>query len=157
MPSLFHLHASAVALHGVGVLITGGSGAGKSSLVAAMLCRGAQLIADDQVVLQAQDGCLFASAPPSIHGLLEVVGVGVLRIASAATQPIKLGFEVALLPIDQCERLPESQAISHYAGVALPRVHLPARKAHVADVVQLLVMQYQRDGALLTVDVAKHS
>ena len=45
------IHASAVALGPVGLLIMGASGSGKSSLALELMARGAKLVADDQVVV----------------------------------------------------------------------------------------------------------
>ena len=54
------LHASGVVLEDRAVLFTGPPGAGKSSLAAALLHRGAALLSDDTVSLQARDGALIA-------------------------------------------------------------------------------------------------
>jgi hypothetical protein len=54
------LHASGVVLHGKALLIAGPPGAGKSSLAAALVRAGAQLLSDDAVALQLGDGKLIA-------------------------------------------------------------------------------------------------
>jgi hypothetical protein len=56
------LHASGVAIDGRAALITGAAGAGKSSLAAALLRAGGQLLSDDAVALQVRDGALLAYA-----------------------------------------------------------------------------------------------
>jgi len=56
------LHASGVVLHGKAVLVAGPPGAGKSSLAAALVRAGAQLLSDDAVALQLSDGALIAHA-----------------------------------------------------------------------------------------------
>ncbi len=72
----FLLHASAACRDGAGVLLLGAPGAGKSDMLLRLLDHGFSLIADDQVCI---DG-LHASAPPSIAGLLEVRGLGIVRL-----------------------------------------------------------------------------
>ncbi|WP_417600476.1 HPr kinase/phosphorylase [Pararhodobacter oceanensis] len=74
-------HASAVAFgpHR-GLLILGASGRGKSSLALALITRGAQLLADDQVMLTPLEGALYARPPRSIAGLIEARGFGLLRL-----------------------------------------------------------------------------
>lgn len=54
------LHASGVVLGGKAALFAGPQGAGKSSLAAALLRRGAELLSDDTVALQLRDGMLIA-------------------------------------------------------------------------------------------------
>jgi hypothetical protein len=56
------MHASGVVLDGMAVLVTGQSGAGKSSLAAALVKAGGQLLSDDAVALQLCDGALIAHA-----------------------------------------------------------------------------------------------
>ncbi len=70
------MHASAAARDGAGVLLLGPPGAGKSDLLLRLLHHGFTLIADDQVQF---DGAI-ASAPAAIAGLLEVRGIGVVRL-----------------------------------------------------------------------------
>ncbi|MGR3760771.1 HPr kinase/phosphorylase [Roseobacteraceae bacterium NS-SX3] len=73
------LHASCVALKGRALLIRGGSGSGKSALALELMAYGARLVADDRVLVAAEEGTLIARAPDSIRGLIEARGVGLLR------------------------------------------------------------------------------
>ncbi len=103
------LHASAVALDGVGILIRGASGSGKSDLALALIDGGARLIADDQVAVERLDGalrvCWPGEAPETLRGQIEVRGVGILPVPHVATAP--LGLVVDLDPAARVERLPE--------------------------------------------------
>lgn len=60
-----HLHASAVALGPRGLLILGAAGAGKTTLALALVALGAELVADDRVLVSPQPGSTAAamSAP----------------------------------------------------------------------------------------------
>lgn len=78
------LHGSAVACDGRAVLILGRSGSGKSGLVLRMMALGATLVADDQVQLERQGDTLRASAPPSLLGLVEARGCGLIRVPDVA-------------------------------------------------------------------------
>ncbi len=72
------LHASAVAINGAGVLILGPSGSGKSATALDLIARGAELIADDRVVVQGTPPRL--SPPDALAGLVEARGIGLLRL-----------------------------------------------------------------------------
>ena len=69
------LHATAVAIGGVAVLIEGPSGSGKSDLALRLIDRGAVLISDDQTLLIRAGSRLLARPPQTIAGKLEVRGV----------------------------------------------------------------------------------
>jgi serine kinase of HPr protein (carbohydrate metabolism regulator) len=115
------LHAaSCVAIGARAVLIEGHSGSGKSSLALALIDRGAVLIGDDRVRLEARGERLYASPPPTIAGLLEVRNLGLLRYPSVADLPVAL-----VLRLDsQAPRFIEAAESFGIAGVSLPLVRL---------------------------------
>jgi HPr kinase/phosphorylase len=94
-------HATCVAAHGNGVLITGASGSGKSSLALALMAYGAQLVADDGVILQAIENRIMASAPAAIDGLIEARGIGILRANPVQDAPIKLVIDMNQIEQDR--------------------------------------------------------
>ena len=117
MSALVH-QASAVAIEGRALLIEGPPGSGKSSLALALIERGAGLIGDDAVTLTAADGVLIASAPPNIAGLLEVRGVGLVRLPPAPPAPVAL---ILVLGGSPPQRLPETPLpMRVIAGIAMP-------------------------------------
>jgi serine kinase of HPr protein (carbohydrate metabolism regulator) len=97
-----NIHASCVAIGARGVLLLGPSGAGKSDVALRLIDGGAKLVADDRTVLFAQKGALHARAPASIAGLLEIRGVGIVKLPVRARVKIalvvRLGREGARLP-----------------------------------------------------------
>lgn len=114
----FVLQAGAVAIGGRALLIAGPPGSGKSSLALALIDRGAGLIGDDAVTLERAGDSLIASPPPNIAGLIEVRGVGLLRLATAASAPVALLLE---LGGPAGERLPPSPLPTRsICGVAVP-------------------------------------
>ncbi|MBL8705913.1 MAG: HPr kinase/phosphatase C-terminal domain-containing protein [Rhodospirillales bacterium] len=115
------VHATTVLVDGTGVLIRGPSGSGKSDLALRLIDGGARLVADDQTALEARGGRLWASAPPSIAGKLEVRGLGIVAVPSAPSAC--LGLVVDLQPRDRIERLPEASTTA-LLGVILPRLDL---------------------------------
>ncbi len=142
------LHASAFAYRGMGCLVMGESGSGKSSLISEAMLRGAQLIADDRVVLKAERGALIASAPEGLAGVLELRGLGLVRVEEALTaHPLHLAIT---LDAAASERLPEPKTIN-LAGMDLPHLHLPPTpKTPVAAL--LLYLEAMREGRILPTD-----
>ena len=84
------IHGTCVYMNGAGILLRGRSGTGKSDLALRLINDGAQLVADDQVALQIAHGNLLASAPSSLKGLLEIRGVGIIKVCSRTSAAVRL-------------------------------------------------------------------
>jgi len=115
------IHATCIEVDGVGVLIRGASGSGKSDLALRLIDAGATLVADDRVDLRRVGPDVSASAPHEIAGMLEVRGIGIVKMAHQASVMVRLVVE--LVSPDKVERLPEP-AICHYMDVAVCLVNL---------------------------------
>ena len=114
------VHASAVSVGEVGILIRGRSGAGKSQLALALMDKGAWLVADDRVYLASRAGRLIGSAPAPIAGLVELRGRGILPRPFHRQAIIRLVVDiVAEGPL---ERMPHPDELeTEVLGVTLPR------------------------------------
>ena len=112
--------ATAVGIAGRAVLIEGEPGMGKSSLALALIDRGASLIGDDGVMLEAREGGLHVSPHPNTRGLIEVRNLGVL------TMPVHECARVALvIRLDRrAPRFIDAAGRAERLGVALPEVAL---------------------------------
>jgi len=115
------IHATCVAIGGAAVLLRGPSGAGKSDLALRLVAEGARLVADDQVLLAAENGRLVARAPAPIAGQIEVRGLGIVPVATEAEAPVALVAD--LVAPSEIERMPEPEAET-ILGIALPRIAL---------------------------------
>jgi HPr kinase/phosphorylase len=115
-----HVHGSAAAWAGRGVLLRGAPGAGKSALLARLLAAGAHLVADDLVRLVRRRGTLYA-AGVSGAGLIELRGNGIFRLVTTSGVPVNLCVD--LKPDPGRERLPEQRA-TMISGVAVPLLRL---------------------------------
>jgi serine kinase of HPr protein (carbohydrate metabolism regulator) len=119
------IHGTVVALGTRGLLLLGAPGRGKSGLALALIERGAMLVADDRVGLSARDGQLMATPAPALAGLLEVRGVGLLRMPYRREVAVRLLLDLDAAP----ERLPPSPADwarRDLLGVAVPILPLAA-------------------------------
>ena len=113
------IHASCAAREGQGVLLLGPSGSGKSDLLLRLLDRGFALVADDRV--EFSDG--IASVPEAIAGLLEVRGLGVIRLPHVASVRVALAVELRT-----GDRLP-TPSIHALSGRPLVRINPAAPSA----------------------------
>lgn len=128
-----NIHAGLVRIGGTGLLILGPARSGKSALAVSLLRSAARegitagLVADDRVILERREAGLFGRAPETIAGLIELSGIGILRVPAIADGRIDLVAELTDAP----ERLPDPATVE-FLGVALPRLLLPARQAPFA-------------------------
>ena len=129
MKSGANIHASCVAIGTKGVLLLGASGAGKSDLALRLIDDGAKLVADDRTILFIAKGALHAKPPATIKGLIEIRGVGIVKLPVRASVKIvlvvKLGREGARLPRHQTFAPPAPLK----AANLVPQIALDARFA----------------------------
>ena len=135
MASLYSetLHATSVSIGGRAILIEGVSGAGKSDLALRLIDRGAVLVSDDYSIVERRNGQIIASAPGTIHGKIEVRGLGIIETPSAGGTPVAL--IVALT--EQSVRMPELGRVRTLMGVAVPSIELNGSEASAAIKVEL--------------------
>lgn len=138
--------AEAVMLHGVfmqifdlGVLLTGGSGVGKSELALELLSRGHRLVADDAIEFARDEGGeVTGSCPPLLEGFLEVRGLGVLNVermfgAAALQGRARLDLVLRLLlphETPEPDRVYGQRRTRDVLGAAIAEIALPIRVGH---------------------------
>jgi HPr kinase/phosphorylase len=141
-------HGVFMEIIGVGILITGESGIGKSELALDLLSRGHRLIADDAPEFyRADPDIIIGSCPPVLRDFLEVRGLGVLNIRamfgeSAVKQSERLQLIVELVKmtdeqLNRTQRLTTSRQTHEVLGVPIHQVTLPVTSGrHLAVVVE---------------------
>lgn len=130
------LHGVLLDVLGMGVLLVGDPGIGKSELALEMVVRGHRLIADDAPeVARIGPETLEGSCPPLLRDFLEVRGLGVLNIRAmfgegAVQRREQLNLIVNMRSFDeealaQMDRLRGSLSARSILGVSVPEVTLP--------------------------------
>jgi serine kinase of HPr protein (carbohydrate metabolism regulator) len=128
MSETHNIHATAVVLDGVGLILRGPSGAGKSLLALELIdeweARGktARLVSDDRVDIVTGGKTLTLKAPKSIEGLAELRGRGIVSRPFVAEAPLHLVIDL----VDSLERMVEEDALStELFGVTVARAPVP--------------------------------
>ena len=123
-----NVHGTGLVLGETGVLLRGPSGAGKSVLALSLLDRWSDrgrpafLVSDDRVDLSASGGLLTMQAPPSLGGLIELRGRGIVSRPHQA----RTGLHLIIDLVDELVRMLEEDEFSiELLGVAVPRAPVP--------------------------------
>ncbi len=133
-------HGVLVDVLGIGVLITGTSGVGKSEVALDLVHRGHRLVADDIVDIHKQPpGVIYGSPSAIIQHHMEIRGLGIIDIkalfgVTAVRRRKKIDLVVELVPWDsqeEYERIGVEEQHQHILGVALPRIQLPLRAGRI--------------------------
>ncbi|MDB5590754.1 hypothetical protein [Enterovirga sp.] len=130
------VHATALVLGERGLLIRGPSGAGKSTLARRLICRArdaglfGRLVADDRTILLRAGGRLIARPVPAIAGVIEIRGIGLVRVPHEPACVVSLVVDLEAPP-----RLPTAaERRVEIAGIWLPR--LAAALPEAEDLIQ---------------------
>lgn len=135
------MHATAVAISGVGVMIRGKSGSGKSDLALRLIDRGATLIGDDYVEIRRRDGKLLLSPPSSLAGKLEVRSLGILECDHVSDIELKLVIDLKEDP----DRFPLDKQVMILLGIAVPFCTLDAMETSAAIKAELALQRIMQD------------
>ncbi|MBE5748499.1 MAG: HPr(Ser) kinase/phosphatase [Clostridiales bacterium] len=145
-------HGVLMDIDGVGVMIKGSSGIGKSEIALELLRRGHRIVADDIVVIKRIGNMLDGSANPLVKNFMELRGVGLVNIVRLyGASSIKLNQEIELIielenwdNSKTYERLggePESEDI---LGISLTKMTIPVSPGrNVAVVIETAANVYR--------------
>lgn len=143
-------HGVLVDIYGLGILIRGKSGIGKSETAVELIKRGHRLIADDKIKIRAiGERELIGTAPESIKHFLEMRGIGIINVkrlfgAGAVKDFTRIDLVVYLdkwkdnksyerLGIDSCE--------TEILGIKIPKITIPVRPGrNIALVLEVAAM-----------------
>jgi len=130
--------STCVAVHGRGVLIDGLPGTGKSALALSLIDRGAMLVGDDSVMLEAREDRLFARPHPRTRAMLEVRNLGILPFPVCDEAPVAL----AILLDAEAPRYIDGPRQLRILGTRIPLLHVWPRTEPLAIKVELALACY---------------
>lgn len=146
------VHGVLVDVYGVGVLITGESGIGKSETALELIKSGHLLVADDAVeVRRVDEENLRGNSPIRIRHLLEVRGLGIMDVttlfgAGAVRDEKEIHLIVHLEEWKEdkfYDRLGmDSSSVREILGISIPEITVPVRPGrNLASIIEVAVMQ----------------
>ncbi|MFD3446519.1 HPr(Ser) kinase/phosphatase [Microbacteriaceae bacterium 4G12] len=147
------IHGVLVDIYGVGVLIMGSSGVGKSETALELVKRGHRLVADDSVeIRQEDDDTLIGSSPELIEHLLEIRGLGIINVmtlfgAGAVRNHKRISLVINLELWDQkknYDRLGLDEEKMKIIDVDVTKITLPVRPGrNLAVIIEVAAMNFR--------------
>lgn len=144
------MHGVLVDIYGVGVLIMGSSGIGKSEAALELVKRSHRLVADDAVeIIQPEENILVGRAPELIQHLLEIRGLGIINVmtlfgAGAVRNFKKIAMVCHLENWDinkQYDRLGVDDKMIKILDTYIPEITIPVRPGrNLAIIIEVAAM-----------------
>jgi HPr kinase/phosphorylase len=147
------VHGVLVDIYGVGVLITGKSGVGKSETALELVKRGHRLVADDCVEIRQEDqDTLVGTSPELIEHLLEIRGLGIINVmtlfgAGAVRSNKKISLVISLENWDskkQYDRLGLDEEKMKIIDTEITKLTIPVRPGrNIAVIIEVAAMNFR--------------
>ncbi len=147
------VHGVLMDIFGVGVLIQGASGIGKSETGLELVKRGHRLVADDRVDIYQRDAFTLSGEPAEIlRHMIEIRGVGIIDVmtlfgAGAVKDETAIDMAIFLENYDnnkQFDRLGNGTEPINLAGVDLPQAKIPVKTGrNVSVIIEAAVMNFR--------------
>ncbi|HFH9837421.1 TPA: HPr(Ser) kinase/phosphatase [Streptococcus suis] len=147
------VHGVLMDIYGMGVLIQGDSGIGKSETGLELIKRGHRIVADDRVDVFAKDDVTLWGEPAEIlRHLIEIRGVGIIDImslygASAVKESSEVQLVVYLENYDTgkvFDRLGNGGDTIEIAGITIPQIRIPVKTGrNISVVIEAAAMNYR--------------
>jgi len=146
------IHGVLMDVYGIGVLLLGSSGIGKSETALELVKRGHRLVADDAVEIRQVHDRLIGQPPDLIKHLLEIRGVGIINVmtlfGAGAVRPYKkVSLAVRLEMWEEgkhYDRLGIDEETLRLLDIEIPIVTIPVRPGrNLAVIVEVAAMNYR--------------
>lgn len=145
------VHGTLVQVAGIGVLLLGQSGIGKSECALELVMRGHRLVADDVVLVSLEEGQPAGTSPELVRHYIELRGIGIVHVPSLFGEEsvvesvrIDLVIELEVWGSGEVERMGLDRKSYTLAGVELAALSLPvAPGRNVASLVEVAARKHQ--------------
>lgn len=147
------VHGVLVDVYGIGILITGKSGVGKSETALELVKRGHRLVADDLVeIRQVSQNVLIGNAPQILEHMLEIRGVGIIDMMNLFGASAVRGDKRILITIDleiwdpekMYERLGLDEEKMRIIDSEIPKLTVPVRPGrNLSVIIEVAAMDYR--------------
>ena len=147
------VHGVLVDVYGIGILLTGKSGVGKSETALELVKKGHRLVADDCVeIRQEAENLLIGDPPPLLEHLLEIRGVGIIDImtlfgASAVRRNKRISLVIDLEiwdPTKMYDRLGLDEQKMKIIDTELTKLVIPVQPGrNIAVIIEVAAMNYR--------------
>jgi|GEM_PF-102808 len=147
------VHGVLLDVFGIGLLITGESGVGKSETALELVQKGHRLVADDRVELYQYDELtLIGEAPEILNNLIEIRGVGIVDVmtlfgAGAILDQKQVDLVVHLenwTPDKRYDRLGGYMENVELMGVEIPKIRIPVKTGrNVSIILEVACMNFR--------------
>lgn len=147
-----NIHGCMISYRGIGMLIMGQSGAGKSEAAVGLIERGAALVADDKVKIKKANGQLVASTENFSRGFIEMRGVGIINVANiyglgSIRDESKVELIVFLKPesdLNNVDRVGATRKEYDVLGIGVPYVEIPVAPGRdTARLISVTALDFQ--------------
>ena len=147
------IHGVCLEVFGIGVLIKGKSGIGKSETSLELINRGHRLIADDAVIIKRVDNELKATCPELTQHLMEIRGIGILDIKHLfGVGSIRLEqFVEIVIELEEWDenkeydRIGTDEDYTEILGIKVPTVVIPVRPGrNISAIIEIAAKNYRQ-------------
>lgn len=145
------IHATLIEVYGIGVMLTGKSGIGKSECALDLVHRGHSLVSDDTVRMTAIDDVLTGHPAKDFGHFMEIRGVGLVNVErmfgiQRVRQNIEIDMQIELMPWREnmdYERIGLINNFVEHLGVNIPITYLPVSPGkNVSVIVEVAAMNF---------------
>lgn len=147
------VHGVLVEVKGMGILLTGDSGVGKSETALGLIHRGHRLIADDRVdVYQRDVETVMGEAPQILKHLMEIRGIGIIDVMDLFGVGAVKNREVIQLVIKlvnwnekaNYDRLGFEESKREICNVEIPQITIPVKVGRsMEDIIEIAAMNFR--------------
>ena len=146
------IHGTLLDVYGIGVLLVGESGIGKSEIALELVKKGHRLVADDSVIVSAANRKLYGKAPSPLKGFLEVRGLGIINVIQMfGVVSIRNSKHISLIislekaeNVKSIDRLLNKVDSKNLLGLDIPLVRLPVSEGRsMSYLVEVATINYR--------------